>query len=83
MRKKRFELLDSEFDILGASLENVEKQIAILKGDSNDEKEMRHLARLLYAGKIIEKVGLLYSFNEQTLCQFLAANKTKLQKPPE
>lgn len=83
MRKKRFELLDSEFDILGASLENVERQIEILKGDSNDEKEMRHLARLLYAGKIIEKVGLLYSFNEQTLCQFLAANKTKLQKPPD
>lgn len=83
MRKERLERLESESDILGASLENVEKQIAILKGGAEDEKEIWHLSRLLYAGKIIEKVGLLYSFNEQTLCQFLAANKIKLQKPPE
>jgi len=50
--------------------------------DSNNEKEMRYLARLLYAGKILEKVGLLYSFNDQSLAQFLSENKSKLEKPP-
>ena len=83
MRNKRLELLNSQFDNLGTSLENVEKRIKALGEESDDEKELRYLARLLYAGKIIEKVGLLYSFNEQSLSQFLAENKSKLQKPPE
>ena len=30
--------------------------------------------------KLIEKSGLLYSFNEQSLCEFLTANKSKLEK---
>ena len=83
MRNKRLELLKSQFDNLGTSLENVEKRIKALGEDSDDEKELRYLARLLYAGKIIDKVGLLYSFNEQSLSQFLSENKSKLQKPPE
>lgn len=83
MRNKRLELLNSQFDNLGTSLENVEKRIKALGEDSDDEKELRYLARLLYAGKIIEKVGLLYSFNELSLFQFLSENKSKLQKPPE
>ncbi|MBO4405606.1 MAG: hypothetical protein J5821_02645 [Alphaproteobacteria bacterium] len=68
---------------MGTSLENVEKRIKALGEESDDEKELRYLARLLYAGKIIEKVGLLYSFNELSLTQFLSENKSKLQKPPE
>ena len=83
MRKRRLEFLNSQSDNLGTSLENVEKQIKALGEDSDDEKEMRYLARLLYAGKIIEKVGLLYSFNELSLSQLLLENKSKLQKPPE
>ena len=83
MRNKRLELLNSQFDNLGTSLENVEKRIKALREESDDEKELRYLARLLYAGKIIEKVGLLYSFNEQSLSQFLSENKSKLQKPPD
>ena len=83
MRNKRLELLKSQSDNLGTSLENVEERIKDLKEESENEKEMRYLARLLYAGKIIEKVGLLYSFNEQSLNQFLLENKSKLQKPPD
>lgn len=83
MRKKRLELLNSQSDNLDTYLENVEKQIKALKEESENEKELRYLARLLYAGKIIEKVGLLYSFNELSLAQFLSENKSKLQKPPE
>ena len=44
---------------------------------------MKHLARLIYAGQVVEKVGLLYSFNEQALYEILTANKSKLEKPPE
>ena len=83
MRNKRLELLNSQSDNLGTSLENVEKQIKALKEESENEKELLYLTRLLYAGKIIEKVGLLYSFNELSLAQFLSENKSKLQKPPE
>ena len=83
MRNKRLELLNSQSDNLGISLENVEKRIKALGEESDDEKELRYLDRLLYAGKIIEKVGLLYSFNELSLAQFLSENKSKLQKPPE
>ena len=83
MLNKRLELLNSQFDNLGTSLENVEKRIKALGEESDDEKELRYLARLLYAGKIIEKVGLLYSFNELSLAQFLSENKSKLQKPPD
>ena len=83
MRKGRLELLNSQSDNLGTSLENVEERIKALKEESENEKELLYLARLLYAGKIIEKVGLLYSFNEQSLNQFLLENKSKLQKPPE
>ena len=83
MRNKRLELLNSQSDNLGTSLENVEKQIKALKEESENEKELLYLAKLLYAGKILEKVGLLYSFNDQSLAQFLSENKSKLQKPPD
>lgn len=44
---------------------------------------MKHLARLIYAGQVVEKVGLLYSFNEQALSEILTTNKSKSEKPPE
>ena len=66
-----------------SSLENVECQIERIGNDSKKEREMKHLARLIFAGKIIEKSGLLYTFNEQSLYEFLTANRNKLQKPPE
>lgn len=69
--------------LLSSSLEEVEKEIAKFGDDSEHEKELRNLARLIYAGKIVEKAGLLYSFNEQALYQFLVTNKTVLKKPPE
>ena len=83
MRNKRLEFLNSQSDNLETSLENVEKRIKALEEESENEKELRYLVRLLYAGKILEKVGLLYSFNELSLSQFLSENKSKLQKPPD
>ena len=83
MRNKRLEFLNSQSDNLETSLENVEKRIKALEEESENEKELRYLVRLLYAGKILEKVGLLYSFNELSLSQFLSDNKSKLQKPPD
>ena len=52
-----------------------------LNGDSDSDSEIRHLARLLYVGQLVERVGLLYSLNEQYFCQLLADNKNSLQKP--
>lgn len=83
MRKEKAELLRAECQNLIKSLEKVERQIEDIGGDIENENEMRHLARLLYAGKIIEKSGLLYKFNELSLLEILTANKNKLEKPPE
>ena len=81
MRQKQIETLRANSNRLLPSLEQIERQIQALEDDSNTDKELRHLARLLYAGQLVEKVGLLYSLNEQTFCHFLANNKHVLQKP--
>jgi len=83
LRKEKSEKLKADLKNLSAELEKIETQMANLKDESESEKEMRHLARLIYAGKIVEKVGLLYTFNEQTLFEFLTANKNDLEKPPK
>ena len=83
MRQEHLKRLKNEAKLLNSELENLEQAIAALNADSEKEKDLKHLARLIYAGKVVEKAGLLYSFNSQTLCQFLATNKTTLQKPPE
>ena len=83
MRKEKSERLKAELKNLSAEFEKIETQMVNLKDESESEKEMRHLARLIYAGKIVEKVGLLYTFNEQTLFEFLTANKNDLEKPPK
>ena len=83
MRQENLKRLKNEAKILNSELENVEQAIAALNDNSEREKDLKHLARLIYAGKVVEKAGLLYSFNSQTLCQFLAVNKTTLQKTTE
>ena len=83
MRKEQIERDKLECKNLMESLEKVERQIEHISSDFASEREMRHLARLIYAGKIIEKSGLLYTFNEQSLYEFLTANKNELQKPPK
>ena len=81
MRHSQIEKLRSDSKRLLPSLEQIERQIQALDDDSNADKELRHLARLLYVGQLVEKVGLLYSLNEQTFCHFLSDNKLSLQKP--
>ena len=83
MRKEKSEQLKAELKNLSADFEKIEIQMANLKKESESEKEMWRLARLIYAGKILEKSGLLYTFNEQSLLEFLTANKNKIEKPPE
>ena len=83
MRKEKSERLKAELKNLSADFEKIETQMADLKNESESEKEMRHLARLIFAGRIIEKSGLLYTFNEQTLFEFLTTNKNKLEKSPK
>ncbi len=83
MRKEKSERLKAELKNLSAESEKIENQMADLEKESESEKEMRHLAILIYAGKILEKSGLLYTFNEQTLFEFLTANKNKIEKPSE
>ena len=81
MRKNQIEKLRSDSNHLLPSLELIERQIQALDDDSNTDKELRHLARLLYAGQLVERAGLLYSLNEQAFCQLLSDNKLSLQKP--
>ena len=81
MRQKQIETLHAHSNRLIPSLEQIELKIQALDNDSNTDKELRHLARLLHAGQLVERAGLLYSLNEQAFCQFLADNKLSLQKP--
>ena len=81
MRQNQIENLRASSSNLITSLEQIERQIQALDDDSNTDKELRHLARLLYVGQLVERAGLLYSLNEQAFCHFLADNKHSLQKP--
>ena len=81
MRHDKIKRLRDDTELIRSDLEHLERNIATLNDDYERENELRHLARLIYAGKIVEKAGLLYSFNEQILCLFLAQNQTSLQKP--
>ena len=81
MRQKQIETLRANSNRLLPSLEQIERQLQALEDDSNTDKELLHLARLLYVGQLVEKVDLLYSLNEQTFCHFFANNKLSLQKP--
>lgn len=80
MREEKIEQLKLECNKLRNEVEKLEVEISDSETERREEKEMKYLARLIYAGKIWEKVGLLYSFNEQSLCEILEANKDKIQK---
>jgi hypothetical protein len=62
-------------------IEQLELQMQTLDDESNTDKELRHVTRLLYVGQLVEQAGLLYSLNEQTFAHFLTENKKTLQKP--
>ena len=74
------EQLKSECDKLKITVENLQVEISDSETERLEEKEMKYLARLIYAGKILEKSEWLYSFNEQILCEMLSANKDKIKK---
>ena len=73
-------LLKSECEKLKITVEKLEADISDSEIERQKEKEMKYLARLIYAGKILEKSEWLYSFNEQSLFEILAANKDEIQK---
>ena len=81
MRHSQIENLRAYSSNLIPSLEPLEMQMQLLNALSDSDKQLRHLARLLYAGQLVERAGLLYSLNEQIFCYFLSDNKHALQKP--
>ncbi len=80
MREEMVKLLKSECEKLKITVEKLEADISDSEIERQKEKEMKYLARLIYAGKILEKSEWLYSFNEQSLFEILAANKDEIQK---
>ena len=82
LRQEQRKRLKADSDHFIQKLEDLKKQMELLDGEFALDSEVRRLARLLYAGQLVERVGLLYSFNEQAFCEFLTANKEALQKPP-
>ena len=76
----RIEKLQASSANVIPSLEPLELQMQALDDESHADKELRHLAQLLYAGQLVEQAGLLFSLNEQAFCQFLSDNKLSLQK---
>ena len=80
MREETVKLLKSECDKLRITVENLEADISDSEIERQKEKEMKYLARLIYAGKILEKSELLYSFNFQSLFETLITNKDEIQK---
>jgi hypothetical protein len=81
LRQTQVEKLRTDSKLLLPSIEQLEQQMQALDDESKADKELRRLAHLLYVGQLVERVGLLYSLNEQTFCQFLLDNKNALQKP--
>ena len=65
MREEMVILLKSESDNLKITVEKLEADISDSETERLEEKEMKYLARLIYAGKILEKSEWLYSFNLQ------------------
>ena len=79
MRQDKLKKLrETSFELIPA-LEQLEHQIQLLNDISDSDRELWHLARLLYVGQLVERSGLLYSLNEPAFCQFLDDNKNALQ----
>ena len=81
MRQNHIETLRAEPKNLIPFIGQLEQQMHALDDEYQADKELRHLARLLYVGQLVEQAGLLYSLNEHSFCQFLTDNKKTLQKP--
>ena len=81
LRHTQVEKLRTDSKRLLPSIEQLELQMQALDDEYNADKELRHVARLLYVGLLVEQTGLLYSLNEHSFCQFLLDHKNALQKP--
>ena len=82
MRQNQIKKLRSESELfLLPSIEQLELKMQALDDEATDDKELRHLARLLYVGQLVEQADLLYSLNEHAFCHFLFENKLSLQNP--
>ena len=53
MRKEKSDQLKAELKNLSVAFEKIENQIGALQKESKSEKEMWHLAKLIFAGKIL------------------------------
>ena len=62
------------------SLEELKCRNEKLEKEVENEGKMKYISRLLYAGEIIERAGLLYTFKEENLYKILIDNRTKIQK---
>ena len=80
MREEKIEQLKLECNKLRNEVEKLEVEISDSETERQEEKEMKYLARLIYAGKILEKSEWLYSFNLQSLFETLTTNKDEIQK---
>ena len=65
-------VLDSFVRVTGEKYKNEEEE--------KKEREMKKISRLLYAGEIIERAGLLYTFNEENLYKVLVENRKRITK---
>lgn len=81
MRHTQLENLRASSGELIPSLEQLELKMQALNDESNTDKELRHVTRLLYVGLLVERDSLLYYLNKQTFCQLLLQHKNTLQKP--
>ena len=63
------------------SLKKKGDELAKIGEEVEEEREMKYISRLLYAGEVIESAGLLFTFNEKSLLKVLMDNRAKIQKP--
>ena len=80
MREEEIERKKDQHDKMIYSLEELKGRNEKLEKEVENEEKMKHISRLLYAGEIIERAGLLYTFKEENLYKVLIDNRTKIQK---
>ena len=80
MREK--EITQKKAELRGVVDSLTEVKVAKRKKEEELEKdsEMKKISRLLYAGEIIERAGLLYTFNEENLYKVLMENRNEITK---
>ena len=80
VREEEIERKKDQHDKMIYSLEELKGRNEKLEKEVENEGKMKHISRLLYAGEIIERAGLLYTFKEENLYKVLIDNRTKIQK---